>query len=608
MNRMKKVLTLSLAILLATSLGSPWAAHGGAFVFSGEANGIDVVTHPTPYTGTGGVVTVGVCIDPTSPNAAAMEVSVQNIVALYNQLQATTGNVQVGAGSGVPPGSPDFESVALHEVGHCIGMAHPNLASESGLGDPQANGTKSTDGANNVFNVNPGPDGIFGSSDDVRGDDVNLHWYNTATNNPFTIATPVDSTTYARDLASLPAGHSFAANGDRSLSTALGLPLTEAVMQQGTFAGEAQRTLTHDDVATLSYGMSGIDELAGTGDDYTLQLAYQGLTTGCDVVLDFDNSQTGFAVCQTGGVFLGGGHVRITSANVFFNTGFNWFFNQVPFNNPPVAANDSYTTPQGTPLVIAAPGVLGNDSDPDADPLTAVPVGGAGNGTAVLNADGSFTYTPNAGFFGTDSFTYMANDGQANSNVATVTISVTQQPLTITAWRSVRKHQVISYQSIVLDPADNASTVEPRFANYDRIEVDFNQPVSLVGGGASVVVTDGSTNFTPSAITVVGGSTLRLDFFAGALPNNQCYKMDVSGSVSASGVGISGDTIAKMTKIVGDADQNQTTNLADYQLMLSLFGQSAAGNIEVDIDLSGVIDQADIRLLRRNFGISLNCN
>ena len=44
----------------------------------------------------------------------------------------------------------------------------------------------------------------------------------------------------------------------------------------------------------------------------------------------------------------------------------------------------------------------------------------------TLNADGSFTYTPAANFNGTDSFTYTASDGTADSNVATVTITVTR--------------------------------------------------------------------------------------------------------------------------------------------------------------------------------------
>ncbi len=58
--------------------------------------------------------------------------------------------------------------------------------------------------------------------------------------------------------------------------------------------------------------------------------------------------------------------------------------------------------------------------------LTAIKVSDPANGTLVLNADGSFTYTPDADFNGTDTFTYKANDGYDDSNVATVTITVTE--------------------------------------------------------------------------------------------------------------------------------------------------------------------------------------
>jgi VCBS repeat-containing protein len=67
--------------------------------------------------------------------------------------------------------------------------------------------------------------------------------------------------------------------------------------------------------------------------------------------------------------------------------------------------------------------VLGNDSDADGDALTAALVSGPGNGTLLLNGDGSFSYTPNADFNGTDGFTYSAGDG-ALSDTATVTITV----------------------------------------------------------------------------------------------------------------------------------------------------------------------------------------
>jgi hypothetical protein len=95
-----------------------------------------------------------------------------------------------------------------------------------------------------------------------------------------------------------------------------------------------------------------------------------------------------------------------------------------PVNDAPVATDDSYGTNEDTPLSVLAPGVLANDNDIDGNTLTAVKVSDPANGTVVLNDDGSFTYTPNANFNGSDSFTYKANDGTTDSNVATVTITV----------------------------------------------------------------------------------------------------------------------------------------------------------------------------------------
>jgi VCBS repeat-containing protein len=94
-------------------------------------------------------------------------------------------------------------------------------------------------------------------------------------------------------------------------------------------------------------------------------------------------------------------------------------------NSVPVAVNDSYPTGEDTALVVSvANGVLDNDTDADDDTLTVhvtvIPV----NGTLTLNTDGSFTYTPNPNFSGTDGFSYIANDGLADSAVATVTITV----------------------------------------------------------------------------------------------------------------------------------------------------------------------------------------
>ena len=101
-------------------------------------------------------------------------------------------------------------------------------------------------------------------------------------------------------------------------------------------------------------------------------------------------------------------------------------------NNAPVAVDDAYSTPQDTTLNVSATGVLGNDTDADADPLTAVLDTDVSHGSLTLNSDGSFDYTPTGGYNGPDSFTYHANDGTDDSNVATVTVAVGNTALQLT--------------------------------------------------------------------------------------------------------------------------------------------------------------------------------
>ncbi len=93
-------------------------------------------------------------------------------------------------------------------------------------------------------------------------------------------------------------------------------------------------------------------------------------------------------------------------------------------NRAPVAASESYAVNAGATLSVAAPGVLGNDTDADGNALTAVRASGPAHGTLTLNANGAFTYTPAAGYSGADSFAYKANDGTVDGNTATVALTV----------------------------------------------------------------------------------------------------------------------------------------------------------------------------------------
>jgi len=94
-----------------------------------------------------------------------------------------------------------------------------------------------------------------------------------------------------------------------------------------------------------------------------------------------------------------------------------------PGNNPPVAQDDVNNTIVDTPVT---GNVIPNDSDPDGDPLTVIttPVSGPNNGTVVINPDGTYTYTPDPGFIGTDTFEYEVCDSKGDCDQAIVTIDV----------------------------------------------------------------------------------------------------------------------------------------------------------------------------------------
>jgi len=114
-------------------------------------------------------------------------------------------------------------------------------------------------------------------------------------------------------------------------------------------------------------------------------------------------------------------HLCVDNTNPF--TGMGLQVNRI--NSPPVATNDSATTAKNTPVTIH---VLANDTDADGNSLSVTNLSAAAHGTPTLNGDGTVTYSPNAGFLGTDTFTYTANDGTVDGNVATVTVTVKNTP------------------------------------------------------------------------------------------------------------------------------------------------------------------------------------
>jgi len=164
-----------------------------------------------------------------------------------------------------------------------------------------------------------------------------------------------------------------------------------------------------------------------------------------------------------------------------------------PVNDAPMAVNDAYSVPEDVQMVVGAVGPLGNDSDVDGDLLTAVLVSGVSHGTLTLKANGELWYKPNLNFNGVDSLTYVASDGVLNSNIATVTITVTP-----------RNDRPLAFSNIYAASEDTplVITAAASVLNND-VDVDGDALtailVSPTSNGTLALNSDGSFSYTPNA-------------------------------------------------------------------------------------------------------------
>jgi hypothetical protein len=120
----------------------------------------------------------------------------------------------------------------------------------------------------------------------------------------------------------------------------------------------------------------------------------------------------------------------------------------ITVNNAAFANNDAYSMETNTTLSVAQPGILANNQGGNG-PLTAVLATGPADGSLTLTNNGAFSYTPGTNFSGTDSFTYLATDGQTTSRVATVTIAVTPPtPPVITSIGLTNNMVILTWNSL----------------------------------------------------------------------------------------------------------------------------------------------------------------
>jgi gliding motility-associated-like protein len=239
-------------------------------------------------------------------------------------------------------------------------------------------------------------------------------------------------------------------------------------------------------------------------------------------------------------------------------------------NTAPVAVNDSFATPANTALTAS---VLANDSDPEGNALTVATIAQPVNGTLSFNGVGTFTYVPNSGFIGTDSFTYRICDNGAPS--------LCSQPATVSI--------IISANNVApIAVADVASTTQNIGVNGNVLTNDSDPDgntlsVSIAtqpANGTVILNANGAYQYTPR------NGFSGTDSFTYQLCDNGtpslCAKATVTITISVNNIApIAVADVASTTQNIG-VSGNVLTNDSDPDgntLSASIATQPANGTV-----------------------------
>jgi hypothetical protein len=328
---------LGTALLAASA-----AVQAGSFIPLDDAP-LATVIHPSGYRGEGGMLPIRVCLRPDAlPASGDPRPAIRNAVARFNRSEAEVGNVEVGGDNRI-----DFESMLLHELGHCLGLGHsaigPAERAAFSAGEQVLFHANALPGPNGVLQALVGADGVRGTHDDLRGDDRSTSWFARAHNDPYVMPPAViDRSTFSASLGDLPVGHGFpaiasafapctapSAEPAETNGSALRLvPRTQSVMYPVLCQPHRIRALAPEDVSMLRIARAGVDGVQGSGDDHRPRLSFHEGTADCEIDLRFAVGE-GFAFCEVAIAQLAGGDRVIRRATATFDRAVAWHFNAV---------------------------------------------------------------------------------------------------------------------------------------------------------------------------------------------------------------------------------------------------------------------------------------
>ena len=195
----------------------------------------------------------------------------------------------------------------------------------------------------------------------------------------------------------------------------------------------------------------------------------------------------------------------------------------------PTANAKSYTAVSDRPLLIAAPGLLQSDQGVNIQVAGNTP---AANGTLQVHADGSFSYTSNDGFWGTDTFTYTVSDGTLTSTPATVTLTVYSVPVA----------NDDTYSLVAGQALDVTSPAQGVLANDTN--ADLNPlTAQLVNGpsyGTLLLDDDGTFSYTQNGYAPAGQDSFSYTASDGYVTSNTATVTITINAVTGNGLGLLG--------------------------------------------------------------------